>query len=393
MRRALRTLGTFVAVFVSMSLGAALALAYAWFVWPGARGGAVPVQLANAVSQGNGAAPVRLEAPLSRDGDASKAAIFDEAQVASVYERAAPAVVTIYATGSGRGGAGVRQSLGSGVIVRPEGLVLTNFHVVRGARDIDVALSDRTSYSGRVLGTDQQDDLAVVQLVDPPAALPSVPLGDSAKLQPGALAIAIGNPAGLERSVTVGVVSGLKRTVRPADRPLRNIIQTDAAINPGNSGGPLLNSRGEVIGINTAIEAVSGQRGFGGIGYAVPSETVLRYLDRLVAGETVEHPWLGISGQDITPSVARERRLPVQSGVRIAETLEQSPAAAGGLRPDDVLTTMNGRPVRSMDELGERLDGEGRPGDMVTLGILRGGEKLNLTVTLGTWPSSLPASR
>ena len=393
MRRALRTLGTFVAVFVSMSLGAALALGYAWFVWPGTRGGTVPVQLANASSQGSGTAPVRLEAPLSRDGDASKAAIFDEAQVAAVYERAAPAVVTIYATGSGRGGAGVRQGLGSGVIVRQEGLVLTNYHVVRGARDIDVALSDRTSYAGRVLGTDQQDDLAVVQLVDPPAALPSVRLGDSAKLQPGALAIAIGNPAGLERSVTVGVVSGLKRTVRPADRPLRNIIQTDAAINPGNSGGPLLNSRGEVIGINTAIEAVSGQRGFGGIGYAVPSETVLRYLDRLVAGETVEHPWLGISGQDITPSVARERRLPVQSGIRIAETLEQSPAAAGGLRPEDVLTTVNGRPVRSMDELGERLDGEGRPGDMVTLGILRGGEKLDLSVTLGTWPSSLPASR
>jgi S1-C subfamily serine protease len=381
------------AVFVSMSLGAALALAYAWFVWPGAHGGVVPVQLANASSQGNGTVPVRLEAPLSRDGDASKAAVFDEAQVASVYERAAPAVVTIYAIGSGRGGAGVRQSLGSGVIVRPEGLVLTNYHVVRGARDIDVALSDRTSYTGRVLGTDQQDDLAVVQLVDPPAALPSVPLGDSSKLQPGALAIAIGNPAGLERSVTVGVVSGLKRTVRPADRPLRNAIQTDAAINPGNSGGPLLNSKGEIIGVNTAIEAVSGQRGFGGIGYAVPSETVLRYLDRLVAGETVEHPWLGISGQDITPSIARERRLPVQSGIRIAETLEQSPAAAGGLRPDDVLTTVNGRPVRSMDELGERLDGEGRPGDMVTLGILRGGEKLDLTVTLGTWPSSLPASR
>src|SRR5436190_12353027 len=269
MRRALRTLPILAAIFVSMVVGSALALAYAWFVQPLPGGRRAPLQLA-----GLGAVPARLDAPLSRGGDASKAAIFDERQVQSLYQRAAPAVVAIYAFRSGRGGTSVRESLGSGVIVRPEGLALTNYHVVRGARDLDVVLSDHSHYTGQVLGTDPQDDLAVVKLVDAPEALPSVPVGDSSKLRPGALAIAIGNPAGLERSVTVGVISGLNRTLRATDRPLRTVLQTDAAINPGNSGGPLLNSNGEIVGINTAIEAVSGQRGFGGIGYAVPSETV-----------------------------------------------------------------------------------------------------------------------
>jgi S1-C subfamily serine protease len=299
-------------------------------------------------------------------------------------------VVAIFVVG-GRGGG--RQSLGSGVIVRPDGLVLTNFHVVRGARDIDVVLSDHSSYTGQVLGTDEQDDLAVVRLLDAPATLPTVPLGDSAALRPGALAVAIGNPAGMERSVTVGVISGLNRTLRPSDRALRNVIQTDAAINPGNSGGPLLNSDGEIIGINTAIEAVSGQRGFGGIGYAVPSTTAQRYLDRMVAGESIQHPWLGISGQDVTPALARDRKLPVQSGIRIAETVAESPAALAGLRADDLLTAVNGEVVRSMDELGDRLDGGGRPGDTVTLGILRGSQRLDVPVTLGTWPAVIPPSR
>jgi S1-C subfamily serine protease len=375
MRRMLRTVGAFFVVFVSMMLGAALALGYALFLMPGARGRIVPA---------------RLEAPLSREGEASKASIFDQEEVTALYERAAPAVVAISVLG---GRNGTLQSLGSGVIVRPDGLVLTNFHVIRGARDIDVGLSDRSHYTGQVVGTDQQDDLAVVRVLNAPAALPTVPVGDSTKLHAGALAVAIGNPAGLERSVTVGVVSGLNRTLQPADRPLRNVIQTDAAINPGNSGGPLLDSAGEIIGINTAIEAISGQRGFGGIGYAVPSETVLRYLDRMAAGETIQHPWLGISGEDITPAVARTRRLSVQSGIRITETVDGSPAATAGLRANDVLVSVNGDSVRSMDDLGVRLDGQGKPGDLVTLGVLRGAQRLDLPVTLGTWPDTIPRSR
>ena len=387
MGRLVRTMGAFGVVFTSMSLGAALALVYAWFILPAPRG-AVPLDLASLLSGSRGPVPVRLEQPLSRDGDATKAAIFDEEQVTSLYQKAAPAVVAISITSGGQ-----RQALGSGAIVRPDGIVLTNYHVVRGARQIDVALSDRSSYVGEVLGTDPQDDLAVVRLVDAPTGLPTLAVGDSTALEPGALAVAIGNPAGLERSVTVGVVSGLKRTLRPADRPLRNAIQTDAAINPGNSGGPLLASDGRIIGINTAIEAISGQRGFGGIGYAVPAETISRYLDRMIAGETVEHPWLGVSGEDITPAVARERRLTVRSGVRIAETVAESPAERAGVKAGDLLQSIDGEPVRSMDELGERLDRDGRPGQTVTLGVIRGAQQLDLSVTLAAWPQTLPRSR
>src|SRR5262245_24663115 len=317
MTRLVRTLSATAVVAVSMALGAVIALVYGWYVGPAQGTG-------EAVTVSDGG---RLEAPISRRGEASKAALFDEATVTRLYERAAPAVVAIYSAGDQRGGSG------SGVIVDPRGVVLTNHHVVRGATRIDVALSDRSRYSGEVLGTDPQNDLAVVRLVDAPGALPALPLGDSAALRPGALAVAIGNPLGYERSVTVGVVSGLNRTLRERDRPpLRNAIQTDAAINPGNSGGPLLNSQGEVIGINTAIERVAGQAGFGGIGFAVPATTVARFLDRMVAGETIEHPWLGIAGNDVTPTLVRERRLNVSEGALVASVEPGSPAQAAGIQ-------------------------------------------------------------
>ena len=212
MRRLVRTLSATGVVAVSMAVGAMLALVYAWYVGP-AQGSAEAVT----VSDG-----VRLEAPISRRGEASKGALFDEVAVSRLYERAAPAVVAIYSAGDQRGGSG------SGVIVDPRGIVLTNHHVVRGATRIEVALSDRTRYNGEVLGTDPQNDLAVVRLLDSPGELPALTLGDSAALRPGALAVAIGNPLGYERSVTVGVVSGLNRTLRERDRPpLRNAIQTE----------------------------------------------------------------------------------------------------------------------------------------------------------------------
>ncbi|HET7768185.1 MAG TPA: trypsin-like peptidase domain-containing protein, partial [Chloroflexota bacterium] len=231
--------------------------------------------------------------------------------------------------------------------------------------------------------------------VDAPGGLPTVPLGDLQDIRPGALAIAIGNPAGLERSVTVGVVSGLNRTLRdtPGRAPIREAIQTDAAINQGNSGGPLLNSRGELIGINTAIEVVSGQRGFGGIGYAVPVTSVRRYLPRMLAGETIDHPWLGISGGDVTAQVARERGLPVNSGVLIDSTVEGSPAAVAGLRQNDVLISVGGKTIANMDELGERVDREYAPGETVVLGVSRGRQRVDVPVTLGKWPEPRATNR
>jgi S1-C subfamily serine protease len=246
-----------------------------------------------------------------------------------------------------------------------------------------------------VLGGDPQNDLAVIRLVDAPGKLPVITLGDLVDVKPGAIAIAIGNPGGLERSVTVGVVSGLNRTLRdtPAQAPIREAIQTDAAINQGNSGGPLLNSRGELIGINTAIEVVTGQRGFGGIGYAVPVTTVRRYLERMLDGQTIEHSWLGIRGGEVTAALARERGLPVNSGIVIEEAIAGSPAALAELGRNDVIVSVAGKPVANMDELGEQLDLTHQPGEVVTFGIARGRLRLDVPLTLAKWPERMPASR
>ena len=372
---AARTLNAFVVVTASMFVGALVTLGYVW--------------LNPAIRASGPLLPVRFEAPLSLNGDASKAELFDEQQVMRVYERSAPAVVAIWSR------QGRREGLGSGVIVESDGVVLTNYHVVRNAGQLDIVLSDRTRYTGQVLGGDPQNDLAVVRIIDAPSGLPVVPLGDLQDIKPGALAIAIGNPQGLERSITVGVVSGLNRTLRdtPGRAPIREAIQTDAAINQGNSGGPLLNSRGELIGINTAIEVVSGQRGFGGIGYAVPVTTARRYLPRMLAGETINHPWLGISGGDVTAALARERGLAVSTGVLIESTVEGSPAARAGLLQNDVLISIAGHPVSNMDDLGERVDREHAPGQTVILGVARGRQRLELPLTLGVWPEPRPTTR
>jgi S1-C subfamily serine protease len=383
MKRITRLAGATAVVAVSMALGATLALGYAWFLGPGSL-----LDVSRTGQAGAGGAAVRVEAPLSRRGDSTKADLFDEAQVARLYERAAPAVVAIYSASDQRGGAG------SGVIVDPGGVVLTNYHVVRGATRIEVALSDRARYNGEVLGSDPQNDLAVVRLVDAPGGLPALTLGDTAALRPGALAVAIGNPLGYERSVTVGVVSGLNRTLRERDRPpLRNAIQTDAAINPGNSGGPLLNAAGEVIGINTAIERISGQQGFGGIGFAVPASTAARALDRMLAGETIQHPWLGISGSNVTPALARERRLPVTDGALVASVEPESPAQVGGLREGDVLVALGGQPIRTMDDLGELMERGHRPGERGAFEVLREGQRLELGITFAPWPERLRLGR
>ncbi len=370
-----RTIGAIAVVFASMLTGALLTLGYVW--------------LHPSIRSSGFLLPAHLELPLSINGEASKVDIFDEQRVMAVYERTAPAVVAIWSQ------VGRREGLGSGAIIDQAGVVLTNYHVVRGSSRLDVVLSDRTRYTGQVLGGDPQNDLALVRLVDAPGRLPTIPLGDLTDIRPGALAIAIGNPGGLERSVTVGVVSGLNRTLRdtPAQAPIREAIQTDAAINQGNSGGPLLNSRGELIGINTAIEVVSGQKGFGGIGYAVPVSTARRYLDRMLAGDTIEHSWLGIRGSEVTAQLARERGFSVTSGVLIAEALPGSPSAQADVRVDDVIVSVGGKAVHDMDQLSEVLDLEHAPGETVQVGIARGRQRVDVPLTLGKWPERITASR
>jgi S1-C subfamily serine protease len=327
--------------------------------------------------------------------------------IVSIYERVSPSVVNI--TTNIRIGAGtlpnqdVPYGTGSGFIIDEKGHIITNNHVVAEAQSLNVTLADGTTVSGTVLGRDPGSDLAVVKIDLPLEKLQNgkvaiARLGDSDALRVGQTAIAIGNPFGLERTITVGVVSGLGRVI-PSDlqRPIRGGIQTDAAINPGNSGGPLLNSAGEVIGINTAIE--SPVRGSVGVGFAVPSNTAKRHLNTLIAGQKVQHPWLGISGESVTQRMAEELGLAVARGVYVAQVTAGSPAANAGLRGagatvagqqdlprgGDVILSVDNREVNKVTEIAEYLSLRKSVGDEVTLVVQRGNEILTLTARLAAW--------
>ncbi|MDI6824433.1 MAG: trypsin-like peptidase domain-containing protein [Bacillota bacterium] len=321
--------------------------------------------------------------------------------VTAVYNQVAPAVVRVEATRVSGGwlGAQSEESTGSGVIVDANGYVLTNYHVVQGATEVKVTLVDGATVDGKVTGTDPGNDLAVVKINPAGHDVRAAVLGDSDRVQVGELAIAIGNPFGLDRTLTVGVISGKDRQMTGVTgRTIRGLLQTDAAINPGNSGGPLLNARGEVIGINTAIESpVSGSVG---IGFAVPINTARRSLPLMVSGGQVEHPWLGIAGTGITPDVADRLHLGSRTGVLVTEVMEGSPASGAGLRPlsvtpsgrtlvGDIITAVDGRAVASVDDISRYLETK-RPGDRVTLTVLRDGVSVQLNVTLAAWPERLP---
>ena len=371
-RIALSGLAWFAIVVVLLAVGAAAGSTAVW-----ATDAKVPPQVAAFLRRTGVAMPVRAtpsaQAPV-------KSGLYDRAVVTGVYERASPSIVAITTI------RGERRGSGSGVLISPNGTVLTNYHVVRDATSIEVTLVDNTRLVATMLGRDPQDDIAFLRLEDAPRGLQTLALGDSDELRPGELAIAIGNPIGLDRSISVGVISGLGRTLRDGDRPMRHIIQTDATLNPGNSGGALLNAAGELIGVTNAIERVAGRAGFGGIGYAVPSSSVKRFADRLLAGEHIRHPWLGISGQDVSPSAARELGVTVSRGVAIRSVVDVGPAAMAGVRTGDVITAVDRIPVETIDAFGAYLDRTYRPGDRVTLTIARGSETIETMATLEPWP-------
>ncbi len=335
----------------------------------------------------------------------SKQSILDEDTVVSVYEKVSPAVVNITSKGIRVDtplGQIPQQGAGSGVIIDDQGHILTNNHVVEGATELEVTLADGDSVQAKVLGRDPGTDLAVVQINVDKSKLTVAPLGDSSALKVGQLAIAIGNPFGLDRTVTVGVVSSLGRTYASdsGSRPIRDMIQTDAAINPGNSGGPLLNSRGEVIGINSAIE--SPVRGSVGIGFSIPINTAKRILPDLIANKNVSHPWLGISGAQVTSSLARQLGIPAE-GVYVVQVIPNGPAAKAGLKGagsqrnqgadvpkgGDVILSVDGKKVGKVEDISSYLDANKNPGDTVTLTIRRDGSQQDVKVTLAEWPANL----
>ena len=227
-------------------------------------------------------------------------------------------------------GNSTEEGLGSGFLIDNQGHILTNNHVVDGATTVQVTLTNGNTVNGKVLGTDPVDDLAVVS-VDPSAVAGITPLqlGDSSLVVPGQMAIAIGNPLGYTDSITVGVISGLNRSIFSGSN-LRGMLQTDAAINPGNSGGPLLDDQGMVIGINTAAEI--GATGADGMGFAIPSNLAAKLLPDLIAGKTVTRPWLGISGTALTQATASTLGLSVNKGVYVVSVVANSPAEKAGLK-------------------------------------------------------------
>lgn len=281
------------------------------------------------------------------------------------------------------------EGVGSGVIIDPEGLVLTNEHVVRGADEIKVVMYDKESnkkeYTGRVVGKDARTDLAVIR-IKAGQKLPFAALGDSDQVKVGDWAIAIGSPFGLAQTVTVGVISAARQSLAIENKEYRNLIQTDAAINRGNSGGPLINIHGEVVGINTAIYAPTGV--FAGIGFAVPVNQAKMILDDLVHKGRVVRGWLGVElGREISPAMVKAFGLPDAKGALVNHVLPNSPAEKAGLKRGDVIRSFKGKDVESSDKL-QSWVAQTAPKKSVELGILRARKKMNLQLVIGERPES-----
>ena len=282
-----------------------------------------------------------------------------------------------------------QQGQGSGFIIAADGVVLTNAHVVEGANEVGVTLPDGRSFTGKVLGADPLTDVAVVKVVS--SNLPVAPLGDSAKVRPGEWAIAIGNPLGLDNTVTAGIISAIQRTNAVGEGQRVPYLQTDAAVNPGNSGGPLINDRGQVIGINTAIRQAPGA----GLSFAIPINTARQIAEQILARGYASHPYIGVRLQALTPQLAREInattnacRLPEVNGVVVVDVMPNSPAEKGGLKACDLIEKVAGNTVRNPSEVQLDVDG-GEVNRPLELTVRRNGSQETLTVR----PAELPQKR
>ncbi len=387
------------AAVVSALLGAGVAIAAVQF-WPDGGGEAQP---AAEVSAAANSTPT----PAAGESSSGQASLSSAClSAAEVYEQLRPAVVEITSTVSARSPFGSpAEGSGSGIIIDEQGFILTNYHVIADADNLEVRFADETTVSAQVVGGDPGNDLAVIRADVSDEELTPAPLGDSDAIQVGDPVLAIGSPFNLEGTLTQGIVSALDRTYASEDgtRPIRNMIQTDTAVNPGNSGGPLLDCRGEVIGINTLLENPTGDRVNVGVAFAVPINTAEQFLQDMLAGETVSHPWLGIAGQEITPALAQDIDLPVDAGVYVSFVAANSPAERVGLQGafaseaqatrssslpggGDVIVAVDGQSVASVEDLAGYLDSQKKPGDTVELQILRDGRELSLEATLAEWP-------
>ena len=324
--------------------------------------------------------------------------------IANVVERVGPAVVRINSSRTvrtsgfpsqffpGQPREFEQQGEGSGFIVTDDGLIFTNSHVVEGTRHVEVVLKDGRTFDGEVLGSDPLTDVAVVRITTD-AQLPTVEMGDSSRLTPGEWAIAIGNPLGLDNTVTVGIISAIGRSAADVGIPMQRaeFIQTDAAINPGNSGGPLLNERGQVVAINTAII-----RGANGIGFAVPIQTAQRIANQLIATGKVSRAYIGIQMSTLTPElrdrINEDPQAPFQvttsEGVLVQAVSRDGPAARSGLRAGDVIVAINDRNIRDAGNLQQLVEGVA-VGDTLSVRVMRNNRQQTFRVKTAEFPAEL----
>lgn len=279
------------------------------------------------------------------------------------------------------------QGLGSGVIVTPNGYIVTNNHVVQDADELTVSLPDKRTYKAKVIGTDPKTDVAVVKIEA--SNLPVLPWGDASQLQVGEMVLAVGNPFGLNQTVTMGIISAVGRA-NMGIVDYEDFIQTDAAINPGNSGGALVNLNGELIGINTAIFTRSG--GYMGIGFAIPSNMAKSVMDSLIKHGKVVRGWIGVSIQEVTQDLAKEFGVPDTKGALLADIMDDSPAAKAKLERGDIITTYQGKVINDPSHL-RSLVAETPPGTTVRLSVWRDKAKKEITVTIGEQPKELASTK
>jgi S1-C subfamily serine protease len=317
--------------------------------------------------------------------------LLDDDVIADLFDRVAPSVVnvSVRSPGTSTQGPTVRQGTGSGFVVDDQGHILTNEHVVRDATRIEVTLADGLKVPAEIRGRDTLNDIALLKVDAPADRLRPVALGDSTMLRVGQMAVAIGNPFGFTRTLTVGVVSGLGRPIEDAGRrPLLDMIQTDAAINPGNSGGPLLNLRGEVIGITTLID-----RSQLSVGFAVPISTAMQIMPSMMAGRHVARPWLGVAGVALSPLLTEQFKLGVDEGILVREAVPGGPADRAGIKggttddpaSGDIIRAVDGQTVIRVADLVANIDARS-VGANVTVTVVRAGVEQAIQVTLGEYP-------
>jgi S1-C subfamily serine protease len=390
-----------------------LVLAAGALVLAAVLGGAAALGLAVATGSLDGGTTTTIRAAVQQPAQAAAApAPGATLSVNEIYRRAAPAVVQITSTSAPttqvdpffgfRSEQPGRQALGSGFVIDKAGHIVTNYHVVEGADEIEVSFSNQKSYRAELVGADPSTDLAVLRVDVSSRALTPLPLADSDDVTVGDPVVAIGNPFGLDRTATAGIVSALQRAVTaPNGRPIDHVIQTDAPINQGNSGGPLLNAAGEVIGVNSLISNPTGGGNIG-IGFAVPSNTVKEVAAQLMRGGKVERAYLGVTARGIEADLAQLFRLPVDAGLLVETVGEGSPADEAGIRGGqtdvaiagveyslggDVIVAADGKRLTDIGELRDVLAAK-KPGDTIEIDLYRGADEKTVTVKLGRQPSS-----